>query len=110
MTRDEQIAAAYRVGVTRGELAELFDLTPRRIGQIAAKFGVRATHTKRQVALPASEIPHYTKARKALGSQMARQAYAVDDARRKWVELASVHVARAPDVYSYSASEFQEAA
>lgn len=110
MTRDEQIAAAYRAGITRGELAEAFGLTPRRIGQIAAKFGVRAAHTKRPVTLPASEFSHYTKARKTLGSQVARQAYAVDDARRKWVELAGLHVARAPDVYSYSASVSQEAA
>lgn len=110
MSRDEQIAAAYRRGVTRGELAKLFGLTDRRIGQIVAKFGVRATHGNRTIHLPPEERKHYVKMQRAVGAKAARAAYKVDEIRSKWVELAALHVAEVPDVYSYSASLSQEAA
>ena len=42
--RDKAIAAAFKSGAARNDLAAQYGLTPRRIGQIAAEHGVSRYH------------------------------------------------------------------
>ncbi len=90
--RDKAIAADFRNGATRSELAARYGLTPRRISQIAASHGVHRYHAD-QVAMGlhcrggrprdrglielGPDYRHYLKLRRIMGAAYAREALGV---------------------------------
>ena len=87
--RNIAIATAFRSGTSRNTLAARYDLTPRRISQIAAAHGVHRYYADQvalgllslggrpRLALPAADARHYVKLRRIMGAAYARQAMGV---------------------------------
>ena len=84
--RDQAIARAFKAGETRGAIAARFGLTPRRISQIAASYGLhrydadqiamglRGRGGRPRLVLPDSDVRHYAKLRRLMGAAYAREA------------------------------------
>ena len=88
--RDRAIADAFEVGASRTELARRYGLTPRRISQIAASFGLHRysedqvaarlrnrggrPRGSRLAAVLGDDFAHYCKLRRYMGAEYARNA------------------------------------
>lgn len=90
--RDRAIAAAFEAGASRTELARRYGLTPRRISQIAASFGLHryaddqvaarlrnrgGRPRDQRLAALGEDYAHYRKLRRIIGAQSAREALGV---------------------------------
>lgn len=90
--RDEAIAAAFKAGEPRGSIGARYGITPRRVSQIAASFGLHR-YDRDQVALGlrnrggrprdtaiaalGPDIEHYAYLRRLMGAAYAREAMGI---------------------------------